>query len=558
MDHRARRVRIQRGTLRDRRSARPGRSSGGRSWRRRGRKAQASAVATILGLLLVVTFIANYLTTTLPQYMSVNDINHNLLVQNEFGHLDALLMAASADRAVGAQLSQPIQLGSQGLPPFAQPDGGSLGPTAGGVQEKVKFAISGGFNPPGPGVANSGVYTKVSCSISPAGSSKPTGISCLTGGTVIWNFSAGNHQKYSVSSIGGLNAALNFSTNGSHIAIGGVGGATNRVYIDGSNNTIYLNTTGGITENVLVVGNYNTLNLGTTGGGTFKVTVIGTHDAVTATTSGGVTIHMVAYGQHDSFTESEIGGGTYNIFYTGFHSVNPQVSKCPVANLALTDTVAGSPGGTVTYNDTTYTNAGHAGNASGWVYNYLNPAASTCPYVAGGAIALSTLASGLVAQLKNNYDPSAQVALDSGGVVFAQYGGIPALIDPPPIKATASGVTIWMPLFTSQISSEGGIGTAVVDFTLLSVQTQTYPSGGYSLGSGGVTITITTPYSAAWMAYFGASSVFASHATCTPAGSTECSPTGKYLFGAPDGTVVLALPATSLTVVMATFSIGLD
>ena len=48
-------------------------------------------MATILGLLLVVTVIANYLATTLPAQMSVNDLNHEIAVENQLGHFQAVL-----------------------------------------------------------------------------------------------------------------------------------------------------------------------------------------------------------------------------------------------------------------------------------------------------------------------------------------------------------------------------------------------------------------------------------------------------------------------------------
>ena len=89
-----------------------------RRWRRRGRRAQVAPVATILGLLLVVTFIANYIATTLPSQMSANDTNHEVQVENQLGQFVALLQAYSSANAVGAQVTLPVSLGSVGAPPF--------------------------------------------------------------------------------------------------------------------------------------------------------------------------------------------------------------------------------------------------------------------------------------------------------------------------------------------------------------------------------------------------------------------------------------------------------
>ncbi|MFY9716680.1 MAG: hypothetical protein WAK40_01920 [Thermoplasmata archaeon] len=318
--HGAGRPRSTRGTPR-----RHERTAPARSWRRRGRKGQASAVATILGLMLVVTFIANYLTTTLPQYMSVNDVNHDLLVQNEVGRFAALLSAASSARAVDAALTQPLVLGSVGLPPFATPDSAAVSSTVYGSSESVTFGLSG---------ATPGLVDQVS---------------------------------------------------------------------------------------------------------------------------------------------------TGAAFYVLLH---------------------------------------------------------------------------------NTYAPVAEVAYDYGGVIFTQQDGIPAMIDPPSISITGTGAakaaTIWMPVFSSQVTSEGGTETAILSLRLTSVTTQTFPSGGFTITGSKVTLSITTPYSAAWMEYFDASTTFAGDATCTPAASPVCSPTGTYLTTGTSGTVKLVLPVSTVTLTVATFTIGLE
>jgi len=127
----------------------PGRA-GRRAWRRRSRRAQVSAVATILGLLLVVTVIANYLSTTLPNTMGQNDLQHELQVENQISELSALVGAIGTTQAVGAEVSEPLTLGSQGAPPFAGPDGASLVPlvtlnntTGNYPQSTFSFTLSG-------------------------------------------------------------------------------------------------------------------------------------------------------------------------------------------------------------------------------------------------------------------------------------------------------------------------------------------------------------------------------------------------------------------------------
>jgi hypothetical protein len=105
-------------------------------------------VATILGLLLVVTFIANYLTTTLPGQMSVNDLNHEVQVENQVGKLSALLQAVSLTGTQGAQVIQPISLGTLAAPPFAAADYSVLSPGNLTGRLTVSFSVTG----PGPTV----------------------------------------------------------------------------------------------------------------------------------------------------------------------------------------------------------------------------------------------------------------------------------------------------------------------------------------------------------------------------------------------------------------------
>ena len=79
-------------------------------------------MAVILGLLLVVTFIANYISTTLPSQMGQNDLQHEVTVQNQVAQLAALLQEVAKADAIDAQVSQPVTLGSTSAPPFAGQD----------------------------------------------------------------------------------------------------------------------------------------------------------------------------------------------------------------------------------------------------------------------------------------------------------------------------------------------------------------------------------------------------------------------------------------------------
>jgi hypothetical protein len=512
-----------------------------------------SAVATILGLLLVVTFIANYLTTTLPQEMSVNDINHNLLVENEVGHLAALLSKLAASGRSGEQVSQPFVLGSQGLPPFAGPDGGAIGPAASGQSEKVSFALAGPFNPPSPGLPNSGHYSS-KCSTSGEHKGKVTGISCTGSTSAVWNFSAGDGLHYNISGNGGLSSTANFTTNRSLISIGSVGGAIDRVYVLGSNDTVYLNATGGATIYVIVVGSYDTLTLAGKGGAGFNILLVGNHDAVSTSTAGGGAVKLVGYGKYDSFTGSGTGA---TVYYTGFSILHGSASACPYSNGGLTDTVAGTAG-TVTYNDTSYSSSGHTGNASGWTYNYDQIGSSACPFVTQAVLASTSPAAGFSVALRNTYDPPAVAAYDFGAVAFAQYGGLPQLIDPPPISIAGSTATIWMPLFTTEMGIESGTGTATLSVERFAVTTETFPSGGFTLAGDRVTVKIASAFAGAWMAYFESNPTFAGDASCAPVGSAACSTTAPFTSNVAIGTITLTLSVTAVKVEIADFSVSLE
>jgi hypothetical protein len=95
----------------------------------------------MLGLLLVVTFIANYLGTTLPAQMATNDVSHDLAVENQASVFATLVANAVNGGEVGVSVSQPISLGSAGDPPFAGPDGGTLTSGASSSALSVSFSV---------------------------------------------------------------------------------------------------------------------------------------------------------------------------------------------------------------------------------------------------------------------------------------------------------------------------------------------------------------------------------------------------------------------------------
>jgi hypothetical protein len=92
----------------------------------RARRGQVSAVATVFGLLIVVTFISNFLLLQLPGEEASSEYNHLLQVENQVAGLDAVLDAEVKQASFGYTLTQPVTLGSTGVPPFGPPASSSL------------------------------------------------------------------------------------------------------------------------------------------------------------------------------------------------------------------------------------------------------------------------------------------------------------------------------------------------------------------------------------------------------------------------------------------------
>jgi len=297
---------------------RPGR--GPRRWRQRGRRGQVAPVATILGLLLVVTFIANYLSTTLPSQMSSNDLNHEIQVENQVGTLSALLQAVSQVGSAGMQILQPVSLGTLADPPFAAADSSVLSPGNLTGRFTVSYSITG----PGP-------TTK------------------------------------------------------------------------------------------------------------------------------------------------------------------------------------------------TYSNVGALGGS-------------------------------LLVHLENAYTTPADVAYDQGAVIYAQPGGYPILIDPPPISYLNGALSLWIPSFQGNNHTEAGNGAAQVISRLVTYQALSYPVDGFSVSSGSsVTITVVTPYPSVWVSYLNSITPHSVTATCTGVRNV-C--TSAYQSSGPSATVSIVIPGvTTLSVDYASFAV---
>jgi hypothetical protein len=526
-----------------------------RKWRSRGRRGQVAAVATILGLLLVVTFIANYLTTTLPNQMTVNDLDHDLQVENQLGRFQALLEQVSSIANPGAQVTAPITLGSSGAPPFADADSGQIGPLN-GSSFRLAYTVVGpyGYQPPTGGTPNSGnLPTADTCVTTGA---PPTTLTCTTGsGGVRWNFTASTPTTYAITTASGpyfFNVTDSGASSSSHASITFTPVATNplEATIIGSNDTISVVGTAASTDVFVIVGSNDTLSYpDTTAATTVVALVVGVNDAVTFAT---VTANVKFWGAFFGFDDSANAGtdsstaNAFHVYFNGFYPANP-ATYCPVGTIArTTDTVAGGTSGkgtfAVTFNDTTAT-AGAAPPAP-WTAVWSAPPSFACPFEVQVMESPSSVQSaGIDVHLLNTYAPLTDLAFDAGGIVYAQPGGVPLLVDPPgiSIRNSASGVTsasIWFPIFQGQVASEAGISTADMSARLVSnFELDLTPKTSYQVANNTIiSIAITTPFASGWWSYFNATYP-ASWLACTGNGClTPYTGLGDF------GTVTLNIP----------------
>ena len=503
-----------------------------------------------------MTFIANYLAATLPNQMAVNDLDHELQVENQLGHFAQALETISAGAVVGAPFAQPISLGSQGAPPFANPDGGSISPLRNSTSASVNFGVvSTQYSPPG-GWTGGGTYTS-GCSQTPAKPKVAMNITCTGSGNQIhYNFN-NCPSGCTLSATAADKFWGNYSVNSSTISVSQTGGSNGYEHIElvGSYDALSVQGTGGGGDiiNVTMVGNYDTLTVTGSSQETVRVLLVGLHDSVTFVAGGSSnSLLLVGWGAYDSYTTSS-GSGTFRVYYTGFDPTAPTTPVCPYGTLSQTNTVAGGSG-TVTYNTTL-----PSARAAGWTY-IGGSGQSTCIFFPSfpSNSGRSVPGASLLVQLRNTYAPLAEVVFDEGAVVYAQSGGYPVLIDPPPISFAYGIATVWLPAFVQPGAGEAGIGTAMVSTHLVSVQRYSFPGGGWVLTPGqNVTLTYTTPYGSAWYASSFAISLRSAggSVTCAPLTSAAC--TGPYQPGGGLATIRITLPATMLTLNVATFSVTL-
>ncbi|HXW66991.1 MAG TPA: hypothetical protein VEL82_03830 [Thermoplasmata archaeon] len=540
-----------------------------RKWRRRGQRAQVAPIATILGLLLVVTFIANYLTTTLPNQMSVNDLDHVIEVENQLGRFQALLEAVSQADAIGAQVTQPVTLGSSAAPPFAGPDSGTIARPANGSGYSLGYSLSGPVNndPPTGGTAGTG-YVPSACT------QASTSISCPSPGPyhVYWNYSKVGSTGYSVTTATGSYLVNYTGAAGATITVTTKGANPLDLLVVGNTTTVNLQMSAGPNVDFIeIVGNNDTLSVASVSyTSTIVVYVVGVHDVVTFGTVGsGATLNVVAsfFGFLDLFSAANASTTTGNHFSVYFTGYNPTTAamNCPVNAIATTDKAEGGVSGTATYGVTFNTTTGAKGTATSLWTVSTSTASLYCPFYASATVPYAQVsATGLNVMLANTYIPPGYVAFDSGAVVYAQDGGVPLMIDPPAISLTSvagsvTAATLWFPIFIGQWATESGIQTTELSARLLSVDSiQLSPSSPFTVENNtNIVFSVTSTFAAGWVSYFNTTAPFENYFSCS---GTYAACYGPFQIGGPLGTVTLTIPTgialNTFSIEIATFGVS--
>jgi hypothetical protein len=218
-----------------------------------------------------------------------------------------------------------------------------------------------------------------------------------------------------------------------------------------------------------------------------------------------------------------------------------------------------------TYNTSSYNGNGTSGV---WTIHYQSIVLANCPFFARSPIPISNpglAGEGIVIHLTNTYLPSGEVAYDEGGVIYAQYGGYPVMVDGPSIALTLVGgqvtsASLWFPSFSGPVGSAAGLDTETLELRLLHSQSVTATATSPNLGIDPnlpISVKIYTPYAEAWVQYLTRNVGFTGLWSCTPV--RVC--TGPYSPGISLGTVTITIPSTfltQLTVSTSTFSVALS
>jgi hypothetical protein len=460
-----------------------------RQRRRRANKAQVAAVATVLGLLLVVTFLSNFLSQQLPAALTASEFAHDLQVEDQLAQLQATILAESHSIAPGLALASPVTLGSAAVPPFGPPASGTIIAEQPIIRSSASYAV-------GSVVGHYPTWG--------------SGSACLAGGTGtcavvnqvdVWNET--NHN--------GTTFTVTISDSGNSLFYN----------LTGSNDTLTIDWNGGNTQviNVVVNGSYDTVNYNKAG---------------TDTNSPSASFWF--YGRNDKFnlnptgsTSSALGSKVFVDFVGGYAGI------CPYGNWTNLDKVGTLTTGGTNLNLTVewwnmlgYISPSHAqtypgGTGHNETIHWSNSTGvQNCAFTTTSATMYhADFAEGILVHLFNRYLPPTDVVYDQGTVIDYQLGGAPVMVSPPTLTHTRipAGYTAAITLvdLKANFTQQNGLETAAVSTSVLNAQTFTVENGltAYRLASQ-FYLNITTAYPQAWLTFIAASpTLFPFGASCT-------------------------------------------
>lgn len=445
-----------------------------RQRRRRAHQGQVSAVATTLTLLLIVTYLANYIGQILPQQMAGIEFERELQVQNQLLRLQATILAQAERTQLPLRLLSPISLGSGSEPPFGTPELGAISSESDSINETIGYQLD---------------------RVSAATPAWGTDSACLAGGA-------------GTCSTNGVIDYANLSANGSSDTVTISGSNDSLVYnINGDNDSLTVKWTGAnqIIAEIVVNGSYDTVTFDKSG-----------------TDAGSPSASIYFFGIHDKYAMSLSGshsapGGTL----LGVQFIGSQNGLCPYDNNSATDSLGTlGTGGTKLNMSVTWWNAdGYATDAHTTAYSHGSlPGESltwsnatgftACPFLRiDPQVHSASLFGGLDVELANRYSPTQTDVFEFGAVLYASAGGQAVMVGQPDFtyNETHSGLSVTLNLveLNGNVVTQDGVGTASVQTYVTSVSTSTFGAG-----VGGLYVqtpyylNVTTLYPAAWYTYF--------------------------------------------------------
>jgi hypothetical protein len=470
-----------------------------------------SAVAVTLGLLLVVTYIANFLAQQLPSEMQEEEFEHTLLVEDQLGRIQTAVLAEGQNPSLPITITSPVTLGSGAVPPFGPASSGSISLDPTTYVLSAQYAIA---------------------KVLPDAPNWNTGSSCLPGGsgtcstgsgTFFYNAS-GNSTTYTPI-LGGIGSTLFYNLSGNHdtltISQTGIDPLYLKVIVVGSNDTVTVD------ENVALLGTPH-----------YSVEFYGQNDRLNGLIAG-----------------AHSGAGS-TVFTANF--VGDTGGFCPADNQSKTDTLnLLDTSNSFNLSTTWWNNDGYVSSPVTLPFAAPNSYATfqnesgfqACGFTLGSVTDFtSNFESGIRVHLANRYNPPEDVAYEDGAVILSHPGSGTFMTGPPSITvgttltgAYTANLTIvnMAPVKSAQTgTSEEGVQTAGVSTQLVSYSSFTVTD---SLATGvavaGLWLNFTTPYPGAWVDYleqFPDAALVGQTVSCT----SGPLPPGYSCLIPPSGTVV--------------------